>query len=41
MSDCVTVCSGWECIIVRGIGFRPDLTVFFSLSIVIPIIDCI
>ena len=38
MSECVTVCSGWECVIVRGVGCRPDLTV---LSIVIPIIDCI
>ena len=40
MSECVTVCSGWECI-VRGVGFRPDLTFFFTLSIVIPIIDCV
>ena len=38
MSECVTVCSGWLCVIVCGVGFRPDLTV---MSIVIPIIDCI
>ena len=36
MSECVTVCSGWECVIMRGVGFWPDHTVFFSLSIVIP-----
>ena len=38
MSECVKVCSGWECVIVCGVGFRPELTV---MSIVIPIIDCI
>ena len=38
MSECVTVCSGWDCVIVCGVGYRPDHTV---LSIGIPIIDCI
>ena len=40
MSERVTVCSGWECVIVCGVGFWPDLVHSVRLDSVMKYMPC-